>query len=104
MISHPWRQIDDLPADWEALARPDLDEMLRLWKEERQHLADPGRAVALDERLASLWAIETGVIERLYTIDRGTTESLVELGLGAIEQFSTAGRLTQNAARLIEDQ
>jgi Fic family protein len=104
MISHTWRPIDDLPDDWEAFARPDLDEMLRLWNEERQHLADPGRAVALQDRLANLWAIETGVIERLYTIDRGTTESLVELGLGAIEQFSTTGRLTQSAARLIEDQ
>jgi Fic family protein len=104
MVSHPWSPITDLPDDWEGLARPDLDEILRLWNEERQHLADPDRARQLEERLATLWAIETGVIERLYTIDRGTTESLVNLGLGAIEQFSTTGRLTQNAASLIEDQ
>jgi Fic family protein len=104
MVLYQWRPIADLPDDWEGLARPDLDQMLRLWNEERQHLADPGRAVELEERLANLWAIETGVIERLYTIDRGTTESLVELGLGAIEQFSTTGRITHNAARLIEDQ
>ena len=80
MVSHPWSPITDLPDDWEGLARPDLDEMLRLWNEERQHLADPDRARQLEERLATLWAIETGVIERLYTIDRGTTESLVNLG------------------------
>lgn len=84
--------------------RPDLDQMLRLWDEERQHLAEPDRVRQLEERLANLWAIETGVIERLYTIDRGATESLVELGLGAIEQFSTTGRITHDAARLIEDQ
>jgi Fic family protein len=104
MISHPWSPIADLPDDWDSFARPDIDDMLRLWNDERQHLADPGRAVALQEKLANLWAIETGVIERLYIIDRGTTESLVELGLGALEQFSTTGRLTPNAARLIEDQ
>jgi len=93
-----------VPDDWEGLARPDLDQMLKLWNEERQHLNNPGRVHDLEERLANLWAIETGVIERLYTIDRGTTESLVELGLGAIEQFSTTGRITHDAARLIEDQ
>lgn len=104
MVSYRWRPIEDLPGDWEALARPDLDQMLRLWSEERQHLDNPDRVHQLEERLATLWAIETGVIERLYTIDRGTTESLVELGLGAIEQFSTTGRITHDAARLIEDQ
>jgi Fic family protein len=103
-VSYSWSPIADLPDDWEGLARPDLDAMLRLWNEERQHLADPDRARQLEERLATLWAIETGVIERLYTIDRGTTDSLVELGLGAIEQFSTTGRLTHDAVRLIEDQ
>lgn len=104
MPHYPWSRITDLPDDWEGLARPDLDEMLRLWIQERRHLADPDRARQLEEKLATLWAIETGVIERLYTIDRGTTASLVELGLGAIEQFSSTGRLTQNAANLIEDQ
>src|SRR5262245_9017673 len=104
MVSFSWRPIEDLPDDWEALARPDLDQMLRLWNEERQHLDDPDRVRQLEERLATLWAIETGVIERLYTIDRGTTESLVDLGLGAIEQFSTTGRISHDAALLIEDQ
>ena len=70
MMAHSWSPITDLPEGWEAIARPDLDEMLRLWNEERRHLADPSRAVALQERLANLWAIETGVIERLYTIDQ----------------------------------
>jgi len=35
MVSHPWSPIADLPDDWEGLARPDLDEMLRLWNDER---------------------------------------------------------------------
>lgn len=78
--------------------------MLVLWTQEREHLADAGRVHRFQEQLATRWAIETGAIERLYTIDRGTTETLVELGLDAIEQFSTSGRLTQGAARLIEDQ
>jgi hypothetical protein len=78
MVSHHWSPIADLPDDWEGFARPDLDQMLRLWNQEREHLAAPDRVAQLQERLATLWAIETGVIERLYMIDRGTTESLVE--------------------------
>jgi Fic family protein len=104
MVSSVWRPIADLPEDWEDLARPDLDELLRQWHEERRYAAEPDRVRQLQERLANLWAIETGVIERLYTIDRRTTDSLVELGLDTIEQFSAIGRLTRDAARLIEDQ
>jgi Fic family protein len=103
-VSHEWDLITDLPADWRTFARPDLDATLRLWNGERQSLRDQTKVDRLQERLATLWAIETGVIERLYTIDRGTTETLVELGLEAIQQFSTAGSLTRDAVKLIEDQ
>lgn len=102
--SAPWRRITDLPADWRSLARPDIDSALGRWQAERRSLRDPSKATELEERLATLWSIETGVIERLYTIDRGTTETLVNLGLQAIERFTTTGRLSANAARLIADQ
>ena len=103
-VRHSWEPIEDLPDDWPAFARPDLDDSLRLWSRERATLRDPSRVGQLEERMKTLWAIETGVIERLYTIDRGTTETLVNLGLDAIEQFSTTGRLSTQAGKLIEDQ
>jgi Fic family protein len=103
-VRHRWTRIEDLHPDWHAYARPDLDDSLRLWRRERATLKDPSRVSLLEERLKTLWAIETGVIERLYSIDRGTTETLVELGLDALEQFSTTGRLSTHAGRLIEDQ
>lgn len=103
-VRHSWSRIEDLPADWPSFARPDLDVLLRRWNQERATLKDPSRASRLEERMATLWAIETGVIERLYTIDRGTTETLVNLGLDALEQFSTTGRLSVQAGKLIEDQ
>jgi Fic family protein len=103
-ISHSWDPITDLPPDWQTFARPDLDETLKLWKAEQQSIRDPAKVERLQERLATRWAIETGVLEKLYTIDRGTTETLVDLGLEAIQQFSTTGRISQHAAKLIQDQ
>ncbi|MBI2724481.1 MAG: Fic family protein [Chloroflexi bacterium] len=103
-VSHRWERITNLPDDWETLARPDLDAMLALWLGEKGSLRDQAKVDRLSEKLATLWAIETGLIERLYTIDRGMTETLMDLGLGAIERFRTTGRLTANVARMIEDQ
>lgn len=102
--SHEWEPIEDLPDDWRTLARPDLQSLRRRWVQEKAVLTDPSRVARLEEQLATRWAIETGIIERLYTIDRGTTETLVDLGLQAIEQFSTTGRVSASAAQIIADQ
>lgn len=104
VISYAWNPIENLSTDWISLARPELDVILDLWKREQVSIKDPQKVDKLRERLATMWAIETGVIERLYTIDRGTTETLVDLGLDAIHHFSTTGRLEVRAAKLIEDQ
>jgi len=103
-VAYEWQPLENLPEDWDAISRPDLDEALHAWQSERQSLRDPLKAEQLEARLRRLWAIETGIIERLYTIDRGTTESLINLGLEALGRFSTTGRVSPQAARLIEDQ
>ncbi len=99
-----WRRITDLSEHDRRFSRPDLDSSRTSWIEERQSLKAAGRVERLYERLATEWAIETGVIERLYTIDRGTTETLIDLGLEALGRFSSAGRIEHAAALLIEDQ
>lgn len=50
------------------------------------------------------WAIETGIIERLYTVDRGVRIALAEAGPGAMERFHAEGLLSGDARLLIEDQ
>ena len=50
----------------------------------RERLADMRGSPALErfnEQLYRSWAIETGILERLYSIDRGVTQILVERGL-----------------------
>lgn len=101
---HKWERIRDLPDNWVDLHRRELDLAQRQWSKEKSILRDPRKLVELEEQLATLWAIETGIIERLYTVDRGVTQTLIELGLGAIETLHQAGAVSRDAMLLIQDQ
>lgn len=102
--SYRWHAIEDLPADWQKLHKQELDVVHEQWKREKSILKDPKKLQELTERLATWWAIETGIIEQLYMVDRGITLSLLELGLGAIETLHLTGALSRDAVLLIQDQ
>ena len=104
LIAHRWQPITDLPDDWPSLCRPDLHRVHEQWTAARDRMADPEPVRQMQERLMTVWAIETGIIERLYSVDRGVTIALAEVGLDAMEQFSADGRVTPEARLLIEDQ
>ena len=104
LIAHRWRPIADLPDDWQALCRPDLHAVHAEWTEARTRLDDEASVRTVQERLMAVWAIETGIIERLYSVDRGVTIALAEIGLDAMERFHAEGRLTAEARALIGDQ
>lgn len=80
-IGHRWRPIEDLPEDWKRLADRNLRHLAEFWKEHREEMVAHGAVRAFNERLGREWAIETGLIERIYTLDRGTTEILLERGI-----------------------
>ena len=103
-ISHAWDPIADLPDDWRELCREDLAAIHAQWVEERELLRDQGKVRQFRERLATLWAIETGIIERLYTIDRGVTIALADVGLDAMGQYHAAGAISSEVQSLIRDQ
>ena len=104
LIAHHWQPIADLPPEWGDLCRPDLHEVHERWMAARRRLDDPDRVRQVQERLMTVWAIETGIIERLYSVDRGVTIALAEVGLDAMERFRADGRITLEARLLIEDQ
>lgn len=89
-MSHVWEPIKDLPDDWRDLCRDDLSATHRQWVEDREFLKDQKKVDEFTERLRALWAIETGLLERLYTVDRGVTIALVEAGLDSLG-ISTRG-------------
>ena len=81
MPEYKWRPIEDLPPDWPKMASEELKSLSGLWQEQKHSLEKTETLKEFHERLKRSWSIETGVIERVYTIDRGTTQLLVEHGL-----------------------
>ena len=67
--------------------------MRRQWLEvkERVESSTPQAYSRFNEELSREWAIETGIIEGLYELDRGITQTLIRRGfLGEyVEQGST---------------
>ena len=103
-LAHAWQRIEDLPQDWQDLCRPDLLRVRDEWLAEKSVLSEPAKLERFEEKLHTLWAIETGIIERLYTVDKGVTESLLEIGLSRAEELRARRKLTAKAHELIEDQ
>jgi Fic family protein len=60
---------------------PELRALTSVWRERKSTLEDSGAYKEFIKKLQREWAIETGIIERLYTWDRGVTETLIEQGI-----------------------
>lgn len=87
MTGYKWHPIEDLPDNWRAMANQELESLPLEWKNLSDQLRDtdtlPQFQEQFDERLNREWAIETGIIEGVYRIDRGTTKTLIEHGIKA---------------------
>ncbi len=81
-VGHPWEPITALTDDDRAAASEELPALARTWNQVRATL-DRQQVDNFNELLKRQWAIETGIIERLYTLDRGTTEVLIKHGIDA---------------------
>lgn len=81
--SQAWSPITNLSGTDIAAASDELRSLLAVWEEERESLKDHHSIEVFNERLQREWAIETGIIERIYTLDRGVTQLLIEQGLDA---------------------
>ena len=80
---YEWKPITDLPENWEELQNAELYSLASIWKEQHAQLAESHSVKEFNERLLREWTIETGILERLYTIDRGVTQLLIEQGIDA---------------------
>ena len=54
-------------------------------------------------QLKRKWAIETGIIEGLYHIDRGTTQTLVEKGIVEAVYNENRGQISTNTFNILTD-
>ena len=105
MVTSVWRPIEDLPKDWRNLCAPELSALAPIWEDKARRLADSKVLADFNARLQRQWAIETGIIEGLYSIDRGTTRLLIEQGLdSALVQHGTTDKPAEQVLAIVRDQ
>ena len=81
-VHHKWEPITDLGNEDHSAASSELPALMSVWEEARGEL-DKRQVEDFNERLNREWAIETGIIERIYILDEGTTRLLIEQGIDA---------------------
>jgi Fic family protein len=100
-----WQPIKDLPSNWRDLASSELPPLVTVWNEQADRLRQSGEFQVFSEKLRREIAIETGIIERLYTIDRGITRLLIEQGINeALIPHGATDRPVRQVISLIKDQ
>ena len=104
-IWDPENGITGLPETWKSLEASEIASIQKIWAEQRERLQGTKQLNEFSERLGREWAIETGVIENLYDIDRGVTETLIEHGFRSelLSQNST-NKPREFVLQLIRDQ
>lgn len=107
MIAHKWQPIQPPNPASQQYDFSEIDSLKQQWPSirERMEQGNPDAYKAFQERLGRSWAIETGIIEGLYTLDRGVTETLIERGIIAdfIERGDT-NRDPQDLVMVLKDQ
>jgi Fic family protein len=102
--AYKWHRITDLPDDAAGLTDGELVALLRVWKNQKSDLAEAEGLDEFDKRLRREWSIETGIIEDVYTLDRGVTQTLIEKGIdAALIPHDATNRDSTLVARIIQD-
>jgi len=88
MADYKWHPIEPLSDEDRAIDRSEITPLLEAWLETKDRL--PGLQ-SFTEQLIRSMSIETGVLERLYTLDQGVTQTLVLKGFheGLVSREST---------------
>jgi Fic family protein len=97
--AYRWKPIEP-PPDPASLADARTAIYIKAWQRKRNELGGSATALSqFDEELRRRWAIETGILERLYDISRGTTKTLVERGF--VAALIGHGEASMPAERLV---
>ena len=104
-IWQPETGITDIEVPWKELAASEIESIRKIWAEQKERLKGSSQLSQFTERLSREWAIETGIVENLYQIERGVTQTLIERGFQA--EFLTHGstnKPTSYVINLLRDQ
>lgn len=86
--------------DFSNLAASEIPGIKAVWEDQRKRLKDSKSLNDFNEKLSREWSIETGVIENLYDIDRGVTQTLIEHGFQT--ELLSHGSTNKNKEFVIE--
>jgi Fic family protein len=105
MVAKEWTFIEDLPKNYAELHDSGLESLAAIWKEQSATLVKKDALAQFNERLRREWAIETGIIENLYSIDRGITELLIEKGIEAsLIPYGSTDKPAEQIVPILKDQ
>jgi Fic family protein len=102
-----YQKIEPLASNDFSLASDELAALARVWVERKGELEERGEFKEFLKKLQREWAIETGIIERLYSWDRGVTEVLIEQGVDSSLVAHRGGLnrdSAENVTAMIQDQ
>ena len=106
MIAHKWQPLEGLNVQSYSADFHEIDSLHQQWLSfrEQREKSNSDAYTAFLQRLDRRWAIETGIIEGLYDIDRGTTQTLEENGFIAdlIDRTAT-DRDPQDLVKVLKD-
>lgn len=104
LTGYKWHPIGDLEGDPSSLTDRELVSLARLWSDQKEELIANGALQEFDQRLRREWSIETGIIENVYTLDRGVTRTLIAKGIdAALIPHSATDRDPTVVARILQD-
>jgi fido (protein-threonine AMPylation protein) len=103
-VGYKWRPIEDLPDRPRSLTDGELDSLKRVWANQKDEMIQLGTLDEFEKRLRREWSIETGIIEGVYTLDRGVTRTLIVKGIdAAFIPHGATNRDPELVGRIIQD-
>lgn len=104
-IWNPESGILDIDGDGKSLAASEIPGIKAVWTAQKARLKGTTQLKNFTERLNREWAIETGIIENLYEIERGVTQTLIDHGFKAeLLSYGSTNKPRDYVIQLLEDQ
>lgn len=102
MTDFIWKRIEPLSDKDRAIDLASMRPLYDSWKTSRSRLKQSSEAglKEFNQRLVRRLSVETGILERLYYLDRGTTEALVAAGF--VEDIISRSSTDIEPSRLID--
>ena len=79
MTEYSWKPIKPLSNEERQIDLAAMRPLYENWRASKQRLQEssPAQLADFNRRLIRRLSVETGILERLYDLDRGTTEALI---------------------------